>query len=131
MISAGTRDIVEMYANLAYKISTPTTHIFKAWKVNSRKIQVKAGEARTDWFQLQCMFFFMFLILICVCILSALHPHNYLLSPNSPRLMFLFVDCATVNKVYLSDLEQYLYHIHPDALSSWPFVVGITTNGEL
>ena len=39
-------------------------------------------------------------ILICVCILSYFHPHNHL-SPNSPRLMFLFVDCATVNKVYL------------------------------
>ena len=29
------------------------------------------------------------------------HPHNNHLSPNSPRLMFLFVKCATVNKVYL------------------------------
>ena len=29
------------------------------------------------------------------------HSHNHHLSPNSPRLMFLFVKCATVNKVYL------------------------------
>ena len=28
------------------------------------------------------------------------HLHNHL-SPNSPRLMFLFIYCATVNKVYL------------------------------
>ena len=31
---------------------------------------------------------------------SAIHPHNHHLSLNSPRLMFLFVKCATVNKVY-------------------------------
>ena len=42
----------------------------------------------------------MFLILICVCMLSSFHPHNHL-SPNIPRLMFLFVDCATVNMSYL------------------------------
>ena len=36
------------------------------------------------------------------------HPHNHHLSPNSPRLMFLFVKCATVNKV-LSYLI-YLFH---------------------
>ena len=47
----------------------------------------------------------MFLILICVCILSSFHPHNHL-SPNSPRLMLLFVDFATVNKVYL--ISSYL-----------------------
>ena len=33
--------------------------------------------------------------------ISSFHPHNHYLSPNSPRLMFLFVDCATVDKVYL------------------------------
>ena len=50
-----------------------------------------------------CMYMctLMFLILICICILSSFHPHHHHLSPNSPRLMFLFVDCATVNKVYL------------------------------
>ena len=51
-----------------------------------------------------CMYvyvYLMFLILICVCILSSFHPHNHHLSHNSPRLMFLFADCATVNKVYL------------------------------
>ena len=37
------------------------------------------------------------------------HPHNHHLSPNSPRLMFLFVKCATVNKVYLiSSILTYL-----------------------
>ena len=41
----------------------------------------------------------MFIILICVCILWSFHPHNHYLSPNSHRLMFLFVDCVTVNKV--------------------------------
>ena len=51
-----------------------------------------------------CMYMctLMFLILICVCILSYFRTHNHHLSPNdSPRLMYLFVDCATVNKVYL------------------------------
>ena len=50
-----------------------------------------------------CMYMctLMFLILICVCISSSFHPHNHHLSPNSPRLMLLFVDCATVNKVCL------------------------------
>ena len=50
-----------------------------------------------------CMYMctLMFLILICVCILSSFHPHNHHLSPNCPKLMFLFVDCATVNNVYL------------------------------
>ena len=63
-----------------------------------------------------CMYIctLMFLILICVCILSSFHPHNHHLSPNSPRLMFLFVDCATVNKVYLiiflALTHRYIYH---------------------
>ena len=59
-----------------------------------------------------CMYvyvYMMFLILISVCILSSFHPHHHHLSPNSPRLMFLFVDCATVNKVYLI----LSYQVHP------------------
>ena len=57
-----------------------------------------------------CMYMctLLFLILICVCILSSFHPHNHHLSPYSPRLMFLFVDCATVNKVYLALSLSYL-----------------------
>ena len=47
------------------------------------------------------MFHILVPILICVCILSSSHHYNHHLSPNSPRLMFLFVDCATVNKIYL------------------------------
>ena len=49
-----------------------------------------------------CMYMCMLmcLILICVC-LSCCCPHNLHLSPNSHWLMFLFVDCATVSKVYL------------------------------
>ena len=39
------------------------------------------------------------------------HPHNHHLSPNSPRLMFLFVKCATVNKVYL--ILSYLRSLIP------------------
>ena len=54
----------------------------------------------------------MFLILICVCILSSFHPHNHHLSPNSPRLMFLFVHCATVNKVHLN-LSYIILSYHP------------------
>ena len=48
-----------------------------------------------------CMYMctLMFLILICVCILSSFHDHH--MSTNSRRLIFLFEDCATVNKVYL------------------------------
>ena len=51
----------------------------------------------------------MFLILILVYISSSFHPHNRHLSHNSPRLIFLFVDCATVNKFYpiLSYLGSY------------------------
>ena len=59
-----------------------------------------------------CMYvyvYMMFHILISVCILSSFHPHHHHLSPNSPRLMFLFVDCATVNKVYL--ILSYLTNI--------------------
>ena len=33
--------------------------------------------------------------------MSSFHPHNHHLSPNIPRLMVLFVNDATVNKVYL------------------------------
>ena len=29
------------------------------------------------------------------------HPHNHHVSINSPRFMFLFADCATLNKVFL------------------------------
>ena len=52
-------------------------------------------------FLLYVCVYMIFPILISVCILSSFHPHHHHLSPNSPRLMFLFVDCATVNKVYL------------------------------
>ena len=49
------------------------------------------------------------------------HPHNHHLSPNSPRLMLLFVKCATVNKVYL--ILSYLIKWKP--LSRyWPLVRG-------
>ena len=60
----------------------------------------------------------MFLILISVCILSSFQPHNHHLSPNSPRLMFLFVDCATVNKVYL--ILSYLILSYLSTLLSVP-----------
>ena len=59
-----------------------------------------------------CMYMctLMFLILIYVCILSSFHPHDHHMSPNSPRLMFLFVDCATANIVYL--ILSYLISSH-------------------
>ena len=57
--------------------------------------------ARIGVYACMYMCILMFLILICVRILSSFHPYNHHLSPNSPRLMFLFVDCATVNRVYL------------------------------
>ena len=57
--------------------------------------------ALIDVYECTYMCTLMFLILICVCILSSFRPHDHHLSPDSPRLMFLFVDCATVNKVYL------------------------------
>ena len=45
--------------------------------------------------------FFMFSFSSASVYFHLFHPHNNHLSPNSPRLMFLFVKCATVNKVYL------------------------------
>ena len=54
---------------------------------------------------LECVFF-MFLILICVSF-SSFYPQNHHLSPNSPRLVFLFVNCATGNKIYSYLLLSY------------------------
>ena len=57
----------------------------------------------------------MFPIPICVCILSSFHPQNRHLSPNNPRLLFLFVDCATVNTsgVIWSDQIDLIWRFDP------------------
>ena len=44
---------------------------------------------------------FVFLLKFQWIVFKRIHPHNRHLSPHSPRLRFLFVNCATVNKVYL------------------------------
>ena len=61
--------------------------------------------------------FFMFSFSSASVYFHLFHPHNHHLSPNSPRLMFLYVKCATVNKVYLIlsylILYSYIYiYIH-------------------
>ena len=83
-------------------IDNVTLRLWKFSDFCSRHIVGVAGD--------DSMFHILVLILICVCILSSFHHYNHHLSPNSHRLMFLFVDCGTVNKIYLI-LTYLIYQI--------------------